>query len=475
MSTLDPLESPALRRELPTLKRAFDVTAIQEYLQSTLFDPHLRRYTIAVCELEQATYVPEDCCIVRYRLEIQDRSSGRRSLSLVSGRVFASEPTCHAYLHHRLAPLVPHLADREETLPFANPVATIAPLRMVVHAFPIDGELPTLIAATDRLRMTGILNDNLPVAMRHAAATETCQVEVVDYGRQHRATLRYVLAGGAIPAIERTIYGKLTADSSGALTGSITSALRDRARHSFHVPEAFAWLPDLRLSLLGAIPGKPGIKRALNARLGGKPELPGALSPEQMMEACARISATVHSLDLDLGPRRTLDHELLWLSRRIAEVRRISPELSLRLEPWLRQLLARAIRPALGGGLCHGDFTIGQVLFEGGESGLVDFDSACQGEPALDLGQFLAHLRIAGTHPGTVQSSVLAAELSERFLHAYVAALPHRVDVGRLADRVAVYKVVSLLRRAVRSWQKFKPGRVDAALTALQEEMAQWS
>lgn len=69
------------------------------------------------------------------------------------------------------------------------------------------------------------------------------------------------------------------------------------------------------------------------------------------------------------------------------------------------------------------------------------------------------------------RSSALAEQLSERFLHAYIDAVPNRLDAGRLAGRAAVYKLVSLLRRAVRSWQKSKPVRVAIAVTALEEEM----
>jgi hypothetical protein len=91
----------------------------------------------------------------------------------------------------------------------------------------------------------------------------------------------------------------------------------------------------------------------------------------------------------------------------------------------------------------------------------------CQGEPALDIGQFLAYLRLGAMKTATARPEALADVLSQRFLAAYMDASRDGIDAEKLAERVAAYRIVSLLRRSIRSWQKFKPERVQAALTAL--------
>jgi aminoglycoside phosphotransferase (APT) family kinase protein len=123
----------------------------------------------------------------------------------------------------------------------------------------------------------------------------------------------------------------------------------------------------------------------------------------------------------------------------------------------------------------HGDFIHGQLLFDGTTSGLVDFDSVCQAEPALDLGQFLTYLQITSLKSKLTPSATRAIveQLSDRFMRTYHAAAGDLVgDPAHLQSRVAVYKRISLLRRPVRSWQKFKPGRIDGALAVLEEEIA---
>jgi hypothetical protein len=55
----------------------------------------------------------------------------------------------------------------------------------------------------------------------------------------------------------------------------------------------------------------------------------------------------------------------------------------------------------------------------------------------------------------------------------YLEAMGERVEeIGRLRVRVAIYQMISLLRRALRSWQKFKGSRLENALVVIEEEMA---
>jgi thiamine kinase-like enzyme len=125
--------------------------------------------------------------------------------------------------------------------------------------------------------------------------------------------------------------------------------------------------------------------------------------------------------------------------------------------------------------LCHGDFKHEQLLFDGGGSGLVDFDSMCQAEPALDLGKFLAHL---GAEVQKVQrrasvSSPLGEELAEQFLRAYVRAAGDRVEDERgLRLRTTLYEAIALLRLALRSHQDLDETRREMTTALLEERIS---
>jgi hypothetical protein len=481
---MDALQSPALRQELPGLAAACDEGSMQAALQSMLFDAHNPRATIERCEVEQATYVPGECAIIRYALVLRGAGGATRE-ALVSGRVFPGAAACEAYLSQRLLPLVGEVSGRDEVAPFDHPVGMIADLHLAVHAWPIDGDLPALIGATDSRRLTPILNQVLPALEGQPFAVGDCRAELVDYGRQHRATLRYHLTSAASDGAgprELLVYGKITGDGSGAMAESISATLRARVAASttgyrFSVPRALPWQPELTLSLLEALPGEALIADQLKARLRGKPAPADTLTLEEMIDVSAHIAATLHTSGLDLGRRRTFDDELAALRRGVAAVERVSPALGARLATYLEAIAEHGARTApLPSCFNHGDFTYGQILFDGRRSGLIDFDSVSQAEPALDLGQFLTYLRVASLKSKLTPAATkeLIDRLADRFLETYAGAAGGLIDDrARLRERVALYRTVSLLRRSLRSWLKFKPGRVASALVVLDEELAE--
>jgi hypothetical protein len=481
---LDMLNSPVIQKELPGLRTAFDPTAMRQHIQATLFGKARPNYAVERCEVEQATYLPGEGVAIRYDIAVTDGTSGQYLEPVVIGMIFPTQLACALYMRDKLAPLVELMRGRPEVAPFAAPAAIVEPLNMALHVFPIDGELPTLVNAADPRRMRAVLSETLPQAIDNTFVIEQCDVELVDYARRYRAVLRYHLEGkrpGGNRVERQTVYGRVFTNNLGALTGPVTSALRERMLHrhsdyTFHVPRALGWRPDLQLALLEAIPGKPMLSDVLKARFKGQMTEPEVLSLREMVEACAEIAATLHTSNIKLGRRRTLDDEVASLRVGLADIRRISPDLGTQLEAWLERISAYAEQSdALNLSFCHGDYTYTQVIFEGRQAGLVDFDSICQAEPALDLGHFLAYLKVAGFKTQQVPGSgsrALVDELSDRFMGTYLTAMGGQVeDVERLRVRVAVYQMVSLLRRALRSWQNFKGSRLESALALIEDEM----
>jgi len=145
---IDPLQSPVLQQEFPGLTAAFDEQSMQAALQSTLWASEHPRTIIERCEIEQATNVPGECVILRYTLVLRDGHSGLTSEALVSGRLFQNQLACAAYMHERLMPLVPQVIGRHEVAWFDNPVGMIADRSMAIHAWPIDGDLPSWVPQT---------------------------------------------------------------------------------------------------------------------------------------------------------------------------------------------------------------------------------------------------------------------------------------------------------------------------------------
>jgi hypothetical protein len=473
--------SPGLRAELPGLEGAFDERVMRGHLHAALFADE-RRAVIERCERAQAVYAPGDGCVVRYRIQVRDRSNGLVAPALVIGRLFADPRSAHAYLDSRLAPLASAMRGRPEVAPFARPVAVLEPLAMTVSLFPIDGELPTLVDVTDPAAMLGILCNTLPDARAGRFTPTRCDVDLGHYGRQHRCVLRYTVHGmGGEEAAPVTVYGKVAADHRGALTAAVVPELRERILRGkappFTVPRSFGFIEPLQLTLLEAIPGRPWISALLKERARIVPGGNGAPMLARSIDASARVAAALHSSGIALGPGRGIDDELVELGHALAAMQRISPGLAATFEEWLETLRACAAASDPGEPcLSHGDFTHSQLIFSGERCGVVDFDTVCRAEPALDLAQFLTYLRMDARKAAASASAdgrVTTEQLCARFLDAYTTERGYGLaDRDALRARVHLYEMVSLLRLAFHSWQKFKVARLELAVGLIHERVS---
>ena len=479
---LDPLSSPTLQSELAGITAAFDASAVREYLQSALFGKSHTSFQIERCTPGKAIYLG-DTCALRYTLDLKGQSAGQERKTIVSARLFADQLACAIYMRDKLAPLAALMRGREEIAPFATPVAMIEPLNMVVSVFPIDGELPSLVGATDRQRMIDIFGETLPEALTGQLAIQDLRMVPVNYARRSRCVLRYEIEaqGPGRKLIHREVYGKVATDNQGAMIAPVIAALREwqmrsPSAYQFQIPRSLGFRPDLQLSLLEGLPGTPRINQLLKERLNGSQGQPGEMTLEQALEACARVASGLHSSNIALGRRRTLDDDLSALRHEIQTVERISPDLGSRFRAWLERIEAYAeesdpLRPAFS----HGDYTYAQLIFDGDQCGLVDFDTICQAEPALDIGQFLAYLRAAAhkaRKAATPGAAPIGEQLGEYFLQSYIAAAGEQLEDGeRLRIRASVYEVVSLMRMALHSWHQFKSARLANAIAVLEEAM----
>jgi thiamine kinase-like enzyme len=227
-----------------------------------------------------------------------------------------------------------------------------------------------------------------------------------------------------------------------------------------------------------ALPGRPQVARLLKARLAGEnPTLPEPLTLEESIKTCGRIAAALHGTGIKLGRRRTFEDEIRWLDHEFRSIQEVIPELGSRLLSCLGEVTSFASN-LQSQPLCfsHGDFTYTQLVFDGDEIGLVDFDTVCQSEPALDVGQFLAYQRLAIRKDGRPDAP-LPPEMIERlcglFLDTYIETSGSRIeDEQLLRSRVAVYELISLLRLAIHSWQKLKGNRLYHSMNLVEERLA---
>lgn len=161
-------------------------------------------------------------------------------------------------------------------------------------------------------------------------------------------------------------------------------------------------------------------------------------------------------------------------SEHVARVRR-EQELVATAWPDVAERVDAAVRAAasvleafepLGPGpvLCHGDFTPGQLVRVRGGLGLLDLDTIAIGDPASDLGRFLAYEMVRAQRFTRRPARVAAVRAA--FLTAYGA--PSRdADPSGLPARVWAYQRLNLALIALRATRRLKGARSGLALTLL--------
>src|SRR5205823_5196077 len=178
---------------------------------------------------------------------------------------------------------------------------------------------------------------------------------------------------------------------------------------------AFEWLAGDRLSDLVVQRG----------RTGGEP-------PRDAAALVGTALAALHAQPADGLPRLARAEEARQWCARAEELAHTCPPLAERAALLAHRLAALLRDAPTAEHPIHGDFYAKQVLLDGGRVGIIDLDQAARGDPAFDLGRFIAHVERAAVRDGLPARHV--ADLTRAFLDGYQAA------TGRPApDRVGLY------------------------------------
>jgi aminoglycoside phosphotransferase (APT) family kinase protein len=206
--------------------------------------------------------------------------------------------------------------------------------------------------------------------------------------------------------------------------------------------------------------------RTLFARAGGSTqastELYGALRQS------ARALAELHQSDLATAPVYSAAEELTRIQRELGVVRAVWPHKADRV-------MAAIEAPSTGVEsppdlvLSHGDFTPSQVLLDGPAPAIVDLDTLCWADPALDLGRYLAHLQLLAVKWGGPAARNALDELSGLFLRCYGEVSARTASAAVASDRIAFYAATTLARSALHSCRQLKSDRFELAVSLLEE------
>lgn len=283
-----------------------------------------------------------------------------------------------------------------------------------------DTAMPTLQIALD----LGAMQSRLATLL--GADYQLRAVDVLKYKPGRRCALAYTLQ---TPAGQARVFGKVFATGRGAgilLTqGRIFDALDPAV---LRIPRPLGYLADLKLLLTEFLEGHL---------------LADELYRGDTVRSAQRMGAALaafHHSGVICAKRWTIARELSNAVR-TCEESMLEPGRARAIELEIRR--AAATVPVVAEVPVHRDYYLDQLFDCDQQTALFDLDDARQGEAALDLGNFLAHLTLRPLQFPEVTSACAAARAP--FLASYCSAAS---PIPGLMARTCIYEATSLLRLA---------------------------
>ncbi|HEU0008506.1 MAG TPA: glycosyltransferase, partial [Verrucomicrobiae bacterium] len=251
-----------------------------------------------------------------------------------------------------------------------------------------DADLPTVALALS----PELVNDEFRHALERVAGPDgRVSVRGITVTR-HKPGKRAVIEYGVrvkpadAPWGRATLIGKIRARRFGNEPFRLQEAIWNAgfqadSADGVSVPEPLAVIPRFKMWLQRKVPG------AVASKLLAGPD--GVALARRIAEAIHKL----HRAGVPTARAHTAEDELRILRECVARVAASKPELRTRLEIIVaacEKLGANVARARTCG--IHRDFYPAQVIVDGARLWLIDFDLYCQGDPGLDVGNFIGHI-----------------------------------------------------------------------------------
>lgn len=251
-----------------------------------------------------------------------------------------------------------------------------------------DPQMPVLARALDPDEVQRQFEIGLVPARGSIGQIHVVAIRVTRYKPGRRCLIEYDLEVGGPGARQGlvTLVGKVRAKGPDVSGYRLIQALwhggfSADSSDGICVPEPIGMIPAFHLWLQRKAPGVTA------TRLLAEPD--GIALARRIAEAAHKL----HRSGISPHRRHTMADELAILHDRMRRVAEMEPPWAGRLQ-WLLAACDRlgAAAPLLPRTGIHRDFYSDHVIVDGSRLYLVDFDLYCEGDPALDVGNFLGHL-----------------------------------------------------------------------------------
>lgn len=266
------------------------------------------------------------------------------------------------------------------------------------------------------------------------------KAELLRHKIGRRALIAYHLE---TDAGEQIILGKIRAKGTDHKSYDCQRALWKNGFHrqsedGLSVPEPLGIVEPWRMWLQRWVPGQPATNLLII-----QPDLP---------EKIAALAHKLHTHSVPTPKTHTIADELQILGDRLRDFAQQQPQWQGKIQDFmaqsepLGQILEQHPRPST---TIHRDFYPDQILVEGDRLWLVDLDLYCQGDPAVDLGNFIAHMTEQSLRTLGDPDAMVSQEQTLKGVFLAKQALG-KFYLGQAID---IYAIFTLLRHIAISWR----------------------
>ena len=332
----------------------------------------------------------------------------------------------------------------------------LSPARAVIRRRPlrsatIDGRMPFLSEALDHGKADHVLREVL--ASQGLREAELYDIKLTRHKPGRRCLIEYSLRQGER---ELSLLGKVRARAANEASYRIQSILwqgpfNEKTGDGIGVPEPMALIPSWHMWLQRKVSGESAER---------------LLSRSDDISLAQRIAEAAHKLHTagvpPARPAHTIAEEVRILHQGLALVTESRPALRWRLRRLLDAVneFAATIPGSRPCGI-HRDFYPDQLIADGDRLYLVDFDLYCEGDPAIDIGNFAAHLRELALRLKGNATALLHQERA--FVNRYCKLAPADSD---LRFRIEAFTLLTMVRHIQISTRV--PNRAHLTETILQ-------
>ncbi len=251
-----------------------------------------------------------------------------------------------------------------------------------------DAAMPSLAPALDPDEAQRQFDDRLGHLAGENGRLDLRGIRATRYKPGRRCVIEYdlVIERPAAPPEAFTLIGKVRARRFGKSGHRLLKAFWEAGFESdapdgICVPEPAGTISKFRMWLQRKVPGRTAT------------DLVAGPEGEALARRISEAAHKVHRANVPTERRHTMADELRVLHERLPKVAREELRWERRIGRVLEAcdwLGARTREPEPRG--IHRDFYADQVIVSGDRVHLIDFDLYCEGDPALDIGNFLGHL-----------------------------------------------------------------------------------